>query len=396
MLKSISLETQSPRMQPLARLPVFFALEGKRAVVVGGTASAAWKVELLSAAGATVDVFAPEPSNELHEIAIRPPRGPVTIHARDLLAADLSGATLVVAACENDIAAAEIAAQARAAGVPINVIDKPAFCDFAFGAIVNRSPLVIGISTDGAAPVFAQTIRAKLEALLPLGFARWAETARRWRPRVQALGLSFLDRRRFWEKFTREAVLNPDRAPTTTDREVWLAGAHHASGALIIVVVPSDDPEMLTLRAVRELQSADVIVADPTVPSAVLDFARREARKLVIGAEHAPQSPAAIDTLMIALAKQDKRVVRLIGGTPRLAAGMIPKKPALGLRPEGGYRFSEKIMPHQKAVNAAIATCQRNGIPVDLVPGIGQVAEKPAAIGNSKSARPRRPAATGR
>jgi len=125
---------------------------------------------------------------------------------------------------------------------------------------------LIGISTDGAAPVFAQTIRAKLEALLPFGFARWAETARRWRPQLQALGLSFHDRRRFWEKFSREAVLHPDRAPTTTDREVWLAGAHHAGGALVIVVVPSDDPEMLTLRAVRELQSADAIVADPAGP----------------------------------------------------------------------------------------------------------------------------------
>jgi uroporphyrin-III C-methyltransferase/precorrin-2 dehydrogenase/sirohydrochlorin ferrochelatase len=368
MLKSIALENQSPRMQPLARLPVFFALEGKRAVVAGGTASAAWKVELLSAAGATVDVFALELSDELHEVAIRPPRGPVTIHARDLLATDLSGATLVVAACANDIAAAELADRARAAGVPLNVIDKPEFCDFSFGAIVNRSPLVIGISTDGAAPVFAQTIRTKLEAILPLGFARWAETARRWRPRVQALGLSFHDRRRFWEKFTREAVLNPDRAPTKADREVWLAGAHHAGGALVIVVVPSDDPEMLTLRAVRELQSADVIVADPAVPSAVLDFARREARKLVIGAEGAPQSPAAIDTLMIRLAKQDKRIVRLIGGIPTLAAG----------------------------IDAAIATCQRHGIPVDVVPGIGQGAEKPIAISNGDSAWPRRPVSTGR
>ena len=133
--------------------------------------------------------------------------------------------------------------------------------------------------------------------------------------------MSFHDRRRFWEKFTREAVLHPDGAPTTSDREVWLAGAHHADGALVIVVVSSDDPEMLTLRAVRELQSADAIVADPAVPSAILDFARREARKLVIGAEGAPQSPAAIDTLMIGLAKQDKRVVGLIGGTPALAAG---------------------------------------------------------------------------
>ena len=98
--------------------------------------------------------------------------------------------------------AAAFAAAARAAGVPVNVIDRPAFCDFSFGAIVNRSPLVIGISTDGAAPVFGQVIRAKIEALIPKGFARWAEAARNWRPRVQALGLPFRGRRNFWERFT--------------------------------------------------------------------------------------------------------------------------------------------------------------------------------------------------
>ena len=105
--------------------------------------------------------------------------------------------------------AAEFAQAARAAGVPVNVIDKPAFCDFSFGAIVNRSPLVIGISTDGAAPVFAQAIRAKLEALLPKGFADWAAAAARWRSAVKASGLSFAGRRKFWQVFTAHAVAIP-------------------------------------------------------------------------------------------------------------------------------------------------------------------------------------------
>ena len=100
-------------------------------------------------------------------------------------------------------------AAARAAGVPVNVIDRPAFCDFAFGAIVNRSPLVIGVSTDGAAPVFAQAIRARLETLIPHGFARWAEAAARWRPHVQALGRGFAAR--FWEKFAARAMARARR-----------------------------------------------------------------------------------------------------------------------------------------------------------------------------------------
>ena len=103
------------------------------------------------------------------------------------------------------------------------MIDKPAFCDFSFGSIVNRSPLVIGISTDGAAPVFAQAIRAKLEALIPLGFARWAAAARRWRRAVQTSGLSFPARRRFWQVFTAQAVTHPDREPLAADFDAYMA-----------------------------------------------------------------------------------------------------------------------------------------------------------------------------
>ena len=120
--------------------------------------------------------------------------------------------------------ARRFAAAAHAAGVPVNVIDKPAYCDFSFGAIVNRSPLVIGISTDGAAPVFGQAIRAKLEAMIPRGFARWADAARRWRAAVQASGLAFAARRRFWQAFTALAVAHPDRAPAQSDFDALLAG----------------------------------------------------------------------------------------------------------------------------------------------------------------------------
>ena len=124
-------------------------------------------------------------------LAAAPPNGVIAIHRRRWTNEDFAGAAIAVADCANETEAAQFAAAARAAGVPVNVIDRPAFCDFSFGAIVNRSPLVIGISTDGAAPVFGQVIRAKIEALIPKGFARWAEAARNWRPRVQALGLPF-------------------------------------------------------------------------------------------------------------------------------------------------------------------------------------------------------------
>src|SRR6187397_2909653 len=189
-------EARPPRMEALARLPVFYALGGKRAVVAGGSAAAAWKAELLAAAGAAVDVYAHEPAEEMVEIAAQTG---LTIHRRAIAAADLDGAAMAIGAFEDDADAAAFAALARKVGVPVNVIDKPAFCDFAFGSIVNRSPLVIGISTDGAAPVFAQAIRAKLEALLPQGFALWAQAASRWRGALKASGLSFAGRRKVWQ-----------------------------------------------------------------------------------------------------------------------------------------------------------------------------------------------------
>src|ERR1700676_1217370 len=192
-------EIRTTRIGPLARLPAFFALADKRAVVAGGSQAAAWKAEVLSAAGAAVEVFAPAAGEEMSAVAAAPPRGPVVLRERVWAAADFAGAAIAVADCADDREAAQFAAAARAAGVPVNVIDRPAFSDFAFGAIVNRSPLVIGISTDGAAPVFGQAIRAKIEALIPNGFSRWAEAARTWRPRVQALALPFRGRRSFWE-----------------------------------------------------------------------------------------------------------------------------------------------------------------------------------------------------
>src|SRR5262249_47106551 len=159
-------------------------------------APVAWKAELLSAAGANVEVFAEDPCEELCALAAQAPRA--SLRRRRWRLEDLAGAAVAVGGFEDETDAEQFAGAARAAGVPVNVIDQPAYCDFSFGAIVNRSPLVIGISTDGAAPVFAQAIRAKLEAMIPRGFSRWAEAARRWRRTVQLSALSPAARRRFW------------------------------------------------------------------------------------------------------------------------------------------------------------------------------------------------------
>jgi len=358
-------EARPPRMEALARLPVFFALADKRAVVAGGSAAAAWKAELLSAAGAAVDVYAAAPSDEMTEIAAHAPQGPVTIHRRAIEAADLAGAAIAVGAFEDDGDAEGFAALARAAGVPVNVIDKPAFCDFAFGAIVNRSPLVIGISTDGAAPVFGQAIRAKLEALIPRGFARWAEAAREWRPRVQALALSFRERRRFWEMFTQRAVAEPNRAPVESDIAALMGEtrgpAATSAGSVALVGAGPGDPELLTLRAVRALQSADVILIDDLVSPQVLDFARREAKKMMVGKTgHGPAcKQSEINDLMVKLARAGKRVVRLKGGDPMIFG-----------------RAGEEI-----------EACRAAGIAVEVVPGISAAQGAAARLGVSLTHR---------
>src|SRR6188474_3564967 len=311
------------RMGALARLPVFLSLDGKRAVVAGGSPAAAWKAELLSASGARVEVYATDICDELQQLAADPPRGAIVINRCPWSADALKNAAVAIGAFEDDNRAAAFASAARAAGVPVNVIDKPAFCDFSFGAIVNRSPLVIGISTDGAAPVFAQAIRAKLEALLPRGFADWAAAAARWRGSLKLAGLSFAARRKFWQLFTAHAVANPDREPAQADFDSFVAevkglGASVESGSVTLVGAGPGDPELLTLRAVRALQSADVILFDDLVSNEVLEFARREAKKILVGKTGFGPSckQEDINAMMVALAKQGKRVVRLKGGDP--------------------------------------------------------------------------------
>jgi uroporphyrin-III C-methyltransferase/precorrin-2 dehydrogenase/sirohydrochlorin ferrochelatase len=331
-------EAATSRMGALARLPVFLALEGKRAVLVGAGQAAAWKLELLEAAGAQVEVYAVD----------------------KWTANDLHGAAIAVGAFDNDGDAKRFCDAARAAGVPVNVIDKPAFCDFSFGAIVNRSPLVIGISTDGAAPVFAQAIRAKLEALLPKGFADWAAAAARWRRSLKTTGLSFAGRRKFWQLFTAHAVSNADREPADADFDRFVAevsgeGRAVENGSVTLVGAGPGDAELLTLRAVRALQSADVILFDDLVSREVLDFARREAKKMLVGKTGFGPSCKQddINELMVSLATQGKRVVRLKGGDPLIFA-----------------RAGEEI-----------EACRSAGIAVEVVPGITAAQGAAAKLG---------------
>jgi uroporphyrin-III C-methyltransferase / precorrin-2 dehydrogenase / sirohydrochlorin ferrochelatase len=361
------------RIDALSSLPIFLKLAGRRAVIVGDSEATLWKAELVAACGADVEVFAGRDGSRFQALSADPPAGSVRLLARDWRQSDLAGAAIAIADLATDNEAERFADAARRAGVPFNVVDKPRFCDLQFGAIVNRSPLLVAISTDGAAPVFAQAIRAKIEALLPQGLKRWAEVARDWRPALTRLGIGFAERRAFWERFSDRALAEPGLEPQPALRESLLARAALSDrgplkggapkGRVTLVGAGPGDPDLLTLKAVRALQSAEVILYDQLVSAEVLDFARREAKRIMVGKTgHGPScQQGEINELMLRLAGQGKHVVRLKGGDPLIFG-----------------RASEEI-----------EACRRAGIEVAIVPGITAAQGAAASLGISLTQRER-------
>lgn len=339
------------RMEPLAKLPVFWALEGKRVVVAGGTDAAMWKAELLAACGACVDIYAETFSEAFDALFARAPDHPaarLTPHARRWMPADLGEATLAVGDCAEDVEARAFVAAARAAGVPVNIIDKPAFCEFNFGSIVNRSPVIVAISTDGAAPILAQTIRRKIETLLPRSLKTWAALAQSLREAVNHRLQPGPQRRTFWERFS-DRVFSTLDTPEEGVGGALLADAERlaeapAIGRVTLVGAGPGDAELLTLKAVRVLQSADVILFDDLVSADVLELARREAKRMPVGKRGGREScrHEGIGAMMVRLAKAGKHVVRLKSGDP-MAFG----------------RAGEEV-----------AHLGRENIPVAIIPGI--------------------------
>jgi uroporphyrin-III C-methyltransferase/precorrin-2 dehydrogenase/sirohydrochlorin ferrochelatase len=333
-----------PLLQGLASLPVFFDLAGKRVLLAGGSERAAWKAELLQAAGARVDVFAPAPCAELAQLAAACP--PVNLIARPWSEADFAGAALAVGDFPVGAEAAAFRAAAQAAKIPVNVVDQPDLCDFQIGTVIDRSPLVIGISTKGAAPVFALALRGWLEALLPMQIKAWAQAAEAWRKQLVARNIGPSTRRRFWEIFVARARMS--RQPQAQDFDNILAAAADDRktpvGRVALVGAGPGDPELITLKALRVLQAADVVLFDDLVSPVIVDMARREAVKIAVGKRGYRPSCRQNDITnrLIALAREGKRVVRLKGGDPSLFG-----------------RASEEI-----------AALQAAGIDVEVVPGV--------------------------
>lgn len=303
------------RMEPLAKLPVFWDLADKRVIVVGNSDAACWKAELVAACGAHVDIFLSDRCQPVPALAaLAAAREHVVLCDTDWSPADLGGAVLAIADCEDDVAARRFAAACRAAGVPFNVIDKPAFCLFQFGSIVNRSPVVVAISTDGAAPILAQAIRRRVEAVLPPALKQWAALAQRLRGKVCETRAAGAERREFWERFV-DLVFAGDRPPdAAAEREIGnlLEGAaptQTSTSSVIYVGAGPGDPDMLTLKAMRALQSADIVLHDAAIAPAILRLARREACRTALD-----EGPTSAAEHVISHAHDGRKVVRLVAG----------------------------------------------------------------------------------
>ena len=338
------------RVAPLASLPVFYDLEGKRVVVAGGSDASAWKAELLAAAGAQVEIHAPADALSVEMaalIAAPPAAGALTHHDRPWSADIFAGAALAVGDCETEGEAQAFACAGRAAGVPVNVIDKPAFCGFRFGTIVNRSPVVIGIATDGAAPILGQAVRRRIETLLPPSLSQWAGIAATIRAEVMARLAPGPARRGFWERFSELALSG--RPPTLRGGEagrlldaVETQAGESGGGRVTLVGAGPGEAELLTLKAVRALQAADIILFDDLVSDEILELARREAKRMLVGKRASRTScrQEDINETMVTLAKAGKHVVRLKSGDVAVFG-----------------RAGEEI-----------AELKRHGIPVSIVP----------------------------
>lgn len=301
-------------------LPLFHKLQGGRVLVVGGGEIALRKARLLADAGAALRVVAPEVDGQLATLA-REGGGEVLV--RGYQASDLDGCRLVIAATDDSALNAQVSTEAQARSLPVNVVDAPALCTVIFPAIVDRSPLMVAVSSGGDAPVLARLIRAKLEAWIPSAYGELAGLAARFRERVKALYPDVNQRRGFWETVFQGPIAERQLAGQGAEAERLLQAMVDGApvqqgGEVYLVGAGPGDPDLLTFRALRLMQQADVVLYDRLVAPAIIEMCRRDAERIYVGkrrADHAvPQDK--INRLLVDLARQGKRVLRLKGGDP--------------------------------------------------------------------------------
>lgn len=334
--------------------PLFFKLDNRKVLIVGGGDVALRKADLLSRAGAAITIVAPSICDELHALLSDEKH---TLIYENYNKKYMQGARVIIAGTDDEALNHQIHADATALNIPVNVVDTPHLCDFIFPAIVDRNPIVIGISSNGKAPVLARLLRARLETLIPQGYGKLAKLAGEFRSEVKNKIPTLTGRRQFWERAFEGKVselifagneteataqLQKDLAETATkianqhsdDTEVATNSAANLDnqdtdsdisnkgknpvGEVYIVGAGPGDPELLTFKALRLMQQADIVFYDALVSPQVLDLCRRDADKVYVGKKRSNHAVAqlGINELLINEAKKGRRVVRLKGGDP--------------------------------------------------------------------------------
>ena len=315
--------------------PLFFKLEDRKVLIVGGGDVALRKADLLSRAGACITVLAPSISHEIR--ALLNDTKHQLIH-ENYNKTYMTDSRVIIAATDNETLNHQIHADATALNIPVNVVDTPHLCDFIFPAIVDRNPIVIGISSNGKAPVLARLLRARLETLIPQGYGKLAKLAGEFRGEVKAKIPTLTGRRQFWERAFEGKVSqlmfagnenkaiaqlqadldNTAATITAKDETDALTEPKNTVGEVYIVGAGPGDPELLTFKALRLMQQADIVYYDALVSPQVLDLCRRDADKVFVGKKRSNHAVAqlGINELLVNSAKEGRRVVRLKGGDP--------------------------------------------------------------------------------
>ncbi len=341
--------------------PIFLDIRSKTCLVVGGGAVAERKTALLLKSGADVLLVAPKLT---HDLTPWRDMGQFTHLARDFDERDIEARHLIIAATDNPELNARIAELANLRRIPVNVVDQPALCSFIVPSIIDRSPVIAAVSTGGASPVLARLIRSRLESLIPAGYGRLADLCSRFRLRVKERFEEPRDRRLFWDRVLEGGVAervfsgHDEEADQLMERQLDHPSAQDEMGEVYLVGAGPGDPDLLTFRALRLMQQADVVVYDRLVAKPILEMTRHDAERIYVGKErdkHAMRQEE-INKLLARLAKQGKRVLRLKGGDPFI----------FGRGGEEIDTLAEEGVPFQviPGITAAAGCASYSGIPL--------------------------------
>jgi uroporphyrin-III C-methyltransferase/precorrin-2 dehydrogenase/sirohydrochlorin ferrochelatase len=337
----------------LNAFPVFMKVEGEVVVIVGDGEEALAKARLLGQSSAALRIVAPDASQDLLDwISANHAAHISHAYAR----AHLAGATLVFAASGDEELDRRVVEDARALGISVNAVDRPELCDFFTPALVNRAPVAIAIGTEGAGPVLAQMIRARIDRMLSPSLGTLASLAVGFRDAAERLLPKGLPRRRFWREFfvgaPARAVAGGDVSRAHAAASAMLGNPERNFGHVALVGAGPGAEDLLTLRAQRLLMEADVILHDALVPEAVVAMGRRDAERIAVGKRKGchSKSQSEINALLVELGREGKRVVRLKSGDP-LVFGRAGEEMA-ALREAG---ISYEVVPGVTAAFAAAA-----------------------------------------